>query len=49
MPQELFLKHLAQETYTFTVKAKRKTVQRRDLDAAIESNDALCFLEGSLD
>lgn len=47
--QELFLKNLAKETYTYTAKAKRKTVQKRDLDAVIETIDALCFLEGALD
>ncbi|GLV44451.1 DNA polymerase epsilon subunit 4 [Carabus blaptoides fortunei] len=46
---ELFLKNLAKETYVYTTKAKRKTVQKRDLDAVIETIDTLCFLEGALD
>lgn len=46
---ELFIESLARETYAFTVRNKKKTIQRRDLDAAIEATDALCFLEGTLD
>lgn len=45
----MFIDSFAKETYKHTAKAKRKTVQRRDVDAAIETIDALCFLEGTLD
>ncbi|XP_044743571.1 DNA polymerase epsilon subunit 4 [Chrysoperla carnea] len=46
---ELFIGSLARETFAITSKNKKKTMQRKDLDAAIESVDALCFLEGTLD
>ncbi len=46
---ELFIVHLAKQSYTHTVKGKRKTVQRRDLDAAIPQEGALAFLEGAID
>ena len=46
---ELFLESLAKEAYRFTVQGKRKTLQKKDIDNAIESADCLAFLEGILD
>lgn len=46
---ELFIESLARESYSHTALAKKKTVQRKDIDAAISSSDSLLFLEGALD
>ncbi len=46
---ELFIVHLAKQSYGHTVKGKRKTIQRRDLDACIPQEDSLAFLEGAVD
>ncbi|XP_055688491.1 DNA polymerase epsilon subunit 4 [Lutzomyia longipalpis] len=43
---EIFIEALAKEAFTHTVGAKRKTLQRNDLDVAISTVDALFFLEG---
>lgn len=45
---ELFIESLAREAFTHTAQAKKKTVQKRDVDAAIGAIDALMFLEGAL-
>lgn len=45
---ELFIESLAQESYTFTVEAKKKTIQKRDVDSAIEAVDSLMFLDGAM-
>lgn len=46
---ELFISHLAQQAHQFTVQGKRKTLQRRDIDACLPLHDELAFLEGALD
>lgn len=46
---ELFISHLAQRAHHFTVQGKRKTLQRRDIDACLPLHDELAFLEGALD
>ena len=46
---ELFVSHLARRAYEFTVQGKRKTLQRRDIDACLSTHDELAFLEGALD
>jgi len=46
---ELFLEYLGRESAKYTLMSKRKTVQRRDIDAAIDSVAHLCFLEGALE
>ncbi|XP_074656559.1 DNA polymerase epsilon subunit 4-like [Tubulanus polymorphus] len=46
---EMFVSELSRESYTFTSLAKRKTVQKKDVDNAIENIDALAFLEGAID
>ncbi|KAK3922287.1 DNA polymerase epsilon subunit 4 [Frankliniella fusca] len=45
---ELFIESLARESYTHTAQSKKKTVQKKDVDAAISSSDSLLFLEGTL-
>lgn len=49
MFQELFIKSIAKEAFIFTTQAKKKTVQRRDVDSAISAVDALTFLEGAIE
>ncbi|PSN45523.1 hypothetical protein C0J52_13177 [Blattella germanica] len=46
---ELFLESLAKESYRHTAQGKRKTLQKKDIDNAIESADCLSFLEGVLE
>lgn len=46
---ELFVQLQAKEAYKRTVVAKRKTVQRRDLDTVLDELDCMAFLEGALD
>lgn len=45
---ELFIESLAREAFLHTAQAKKKTVQKRDVDAAIENVDALMFLDGMM-
>lgn len=45
---ELFIESLAQEAFLHTAQAKKKTVQKRDVDAAIENVESLMFLEGMM-
>jgi DNA polymerase epsilon subunit 4 len=45
---ELFIESLAKECYVHTSQAKKKTIQRKDLDAAISTVDQLIFLEGAI-
>ncbi|XP_012270902.1 DNA polymerase epsilon subunit 4 [Orussus abietinus] len=46
---ELFIDSLAKEAYKYTAQTKKKTVQKRDVENAIENIDALVFLEGTLE
>uniref|UniRef100_A0A8D0KL70 DNA polymerase epsilon subunit 4 n=1 Tax=Salvator merianae TaxID=96440 RepID=A0A8D0KL70_SALMN len=46
---ELFVEMIAKDAYTFAQQGKRKTLQRKDLDNAIEAADEFAFLEGTLD
>ncbi|XP_067000839.1 DNA polymerase epsilon subunit 4 [Anabrus simplex] len=46
---ELFIESLSREAYTYTAQAKRKTLQKKDIDSAVDSVDSLAFLEGALD
>ncbi|XP_037036165.1 DNA polymerase epsilon subunit 4-like [Bradysia coprophila] len=46
---ELFIKSLARESFVFVEQGKKKTVQKKDVDMAINAVDALMFLEGALD
>ncbi|XP_076299029.1 DNA polymerase epsilon subunit 4 [Lasioglossum baleicum] len=45
---ELFIDSLAKESYKYTAQMKKKTIQKRDIDSAINNVDALVFLEGML-
>jgi histone H3/H4 len=45
----MFLEHLAKESAKFMGMGKRKTVQKRDVDAAIDTVPSLCFLDGALE
>ncbi|XP_004858521.2 DNA polymerase epsilon subunit 4 [Heterocephalus glaber] len=46
---ELFVETIARDAYCCAQQGKRKTLQRRDLDDAIEAVDEFAFLEGTLD
>lgn len=46
---ELFIKSLARESFVFVEQGKKKTVQKKDVESAINVVDALMFLEGALD
>lgn len=46
---ELFVEYFVKEAHKRTILGKRKTIQKRDLDAAIVENDEMVFLEGTLD
>lgn len=45
---ELFIESLAREAFLHTAQAKKKTVQKRDVDAAIDNVESLMFLEGMM-
>uniref|UniRef100_A0A6I8PA36 Transcription factor CBF/NF-Y/archaeal histone domain-containing protein n=1 Tax=Ornithorhynchus anatinus TaxID=9258 RepID=A0A6I8PA36_ORNAN len=46
---ELFVETIAKDAYIYAQQGKRKTLQRKDLDNAIEAVDEFAFLEGTLD
>ncbi|XP_077500185.1 DNA polymerase epsilon subunit 4 [Amblyomma americanum] len=46
---ELFVAALAKEAYSFTRQAKKKTIQKKDVDSSVEAVEAFAFLEGTLD
>ncbi len=46
---EMFVQSLARESFVFVEQGKKKTVQKKDVDAAINAVDSLMFLEGALD
>ncbi|XP_010073554.1 PREDICTED: DNA polymerase epsilon subunit 4, partial [Pterocles gutturalis] len=43
---ELFVETIAKDAYVYALQGKRKTLQRKDLDNAIEAIDEFAFLEG---
>ncbi|XP_050473137.1 DNA polymerase epsilon subunit 4 isoform X1 [Bombus huntii] len=45
---ELFIDSLTKESYKYTARMKKKTLQKRDVESAIDNVDALVFLEGML-
>lgn len=49
MATRLFLASVARDSAQFTLQHKKKTVQRRDVDAAIDSDPKYAFLEGMID
>ncbi|XP_074491492.1 DNA polymerase epsilon subunit 4 [Sebastes fasciatus] len=46
---ELFVEMIAKDSLVYAQQGKRKTLQRKDLDNAIEAIDEFAFLEGTLD
>uniref|UniRef100_A0A6J0SS43 DNA polymerase epsilon subunit 4 n=1 Tax=Pogona vitticeps TaxID=103695 RepID=A0A6J0SS43_9SAUR len=46
---ELFVETIAKDAFIYAQRGKRKTLQRKDLDNAIEATDEFAFLEGTLD
>ncbi|XP_063003365.1 DNA polymerase epsilon subunit 4 [Elgaria multicarinata webbii] len=46
---ELFVETIAKDAFVYAHQGKRKTLQRKDLDNAIEAIDEFAFLEGTLD
>uniref|UniRef100_A0A663N490 Transcription factor CBF/NF-Y/archaeal histone domain-containing protein n=1 Tax=Athene cunicularia TaxID=194338 RepID=A0A663N490_ATHCN len=46
LPRELFVETIAKDAYVYAQQGKRKTLQRKDLDNAIEAIDEFAFLEG---
>lgn len=46
---ELFVETIAKDAFVYAQQGKRKTLQRKDLDNAIEAVDEFAFLEGTLD
>nr|XP_006640044.1 PREDICTED: DNA polymerase epsilon subunit 4 [Lepisosteus oculatus] len=46
---ELFVEMIARDALVYAQQGKRKTLQRKDLDNAIEAIDEFAFLEGTLD
>lgn len=46
---ELFIEALARESSAFTLNAKRKVVQKGDLDLVLSANESLMFLDGAMD
>ncbi|MCJ8737852.1 hypothetical protein PDJAM_G00028880 [Pangasius djambal] len=46
---ELFVEMIAKDALVYAQQGKRKTLQRKDLDNAIEAADEFAFLEGTLD
>ncbi|CAK9821634.1 DNA polymerase epsilon subunit 4 [Anthophora retusa] len=46
---ELFIDSLTKESYKYTAQMNKKTVQKRDVESAVDNIDALIFLEGMLD
>ncbi|XP_042650209.1 DNA polymerase epsilon subunit 4 [Tyto alba] len=46
---ELFVETIAKDAYMYAQQGRRKTLQRKDLDNAIEAIDEFAFLEGTLD
>lgn len=45
---EYFIQSLAREAYTFTQQVKKKTLQKADIDCAIDAVDSLLFLKGAM-
>lgn len=45
---EYFIQSLAREAYTFTQQMKKKTLQKADVDLAINAVDSLLFLKGAM-
>ncbi|XP_067824308.1 DNA polymerase epsilon subunit 4 [Heptranchias perlo] len=46
---ELFVEVIAKDAYSYALLGKRKTIQRKDLDNAVDAADEFAFLEGTLE
>ena len=46
---ELFVESLVWEAHRYTEQSRKKTMQKHDVDRAIDGVDALAFLEGAID
>lgn len=46
---ELFIETFTREAYSHLSQSKRKTLQKKDLEATVQAIDALAFLEGTGD
>ncbi|XP_069596526.1 DNA polymerase epsilon subunit 4 [Ranitomeya imitator] len=46
---ELFIEAIAKDAFVYAQRGKRKTLQRKDLDNAIDAFDEFAFLEGTLE
>ena len=46
---ELFIESLAIESFSYTASSKKKTMSKDDVFKAIDSVDALAFLDGAMD
>ncbi|XP_067871936.1 DNA polymerase epsilon subunit 4 [Heterodontus francisci] len=46
---ELFVEVIAKDAYTYALQGKRKTIQRKDVDTAVDATDEFAFLEGTLE
>uniref|UniRef100_A0A4W3IFN0 Transcription factor CBF/NF-Y/archaeal histone domain-containing protein n=1 Tax=Callorhinchus milii TaxID=7868 RepID=A0A4W3IFN0_CALMI len=42
---ELFVEMIARDAYFYALQGKRKTLQRKDLDNAVDATDEFAFLE----
>ena len=47
MAVQLFIQHMARESYSHTLHQRKKTMQMRDVEMAASSIDSLNFLEGT--
>lgn len=45
---EFFIENMSKEAFVHTAQSKKKTLQKKDLDLAISSVDALMFLDGAV-
>lgn len=46
---ELFIDSLVKESYKYTAEMKKRLIQKRDVENAIDNVDSLVFLEGMID
>lgn len=44
----MFVRYLSRHAHVYTVRGKRKTIQRRDVAACLPQRDEFAFLEGAL-
>merc|ERR550519_1872297 len=46
---EMFIESLTRESYGYTTKSKKKTIQKNDITTAIETTEILAFLDGAME